>query len=195
MAMSLATTQMLGQQLGNLAMRQNYLQMKLDEIVGGTSDSGDPSSSGAGASDAGGGGIAARIETSVKNSLRASLAGDVREAVLRERRIVEDKIVQSVTAVSRDLDAKLATSDTSVRAVEEALKKNEEALKKNDDEAKKNEEAVKALGEAAKAAEAKISAIEAALLASEAARLASDNKTESLVKQIDELRQQIASLE
>lgn len=186
--MSLATTQMLGQQLGNLAMRQNYLQMKLDEIVGGTSDSGDPSSSGAGASDAGGGGIAARIETSVKNSLRASLAGDVREAVLRERRIVEDKIVQSVTAVSRDLDAKLATSDARVRAVEEALKE-------NDEEAKKNEEAVKALGEAAKAAEAKISAIEAALLASEAARLASDNKTDSLVKQIDELRQQIASLE
>jgi hypothetical protein len=96
MATSLATTQLLSQQLASINARQSMLQLQINDLRETSQAAAQPLTVEA---------VAERVEASLRKSLRTSVSSDVREAVTRERLAVEDRIVQGLTAVSDDLSA------------------------------------------------------------------------------------------
>lgn len=103
--MSLATTQMLSQHLATMSARLGLQQRQIQDLektlnatkaetsVGDTPDEQAKRESQ----------LADRVESSVRKALRTALTAEIREAIARERQVVEDKIVQSVSVVADDI--------------------------------------------------------------------------------------------
>lgn len=153
MSMSLATTQMLSQHLATMTARIGLLQTQVVELTkasGGGSKSAEDSAKSEVE-------LVERVESVVSKNVRVALAGDIRDAMVRERQVVEDKIVQSVSLVSEDVQVHVQALSDTVKALSgtvKALSDKFEALSATSAAAaasvKAAEEAVTTLSETAK---------------------------------------------
>lgn len=128
--MSLATTQMLSQHLATMTARIGLLQSQVSDLTAAGGSKGAEASATSEVE------LVERVEAAVTKNVRIALAGDIRDAMVRERQVVEDKIVQSVSLVSEDvqvhvqglsdsvkvLSASSAAAAASLKALEETWK-------------------------------------------------------------------------
>jgi chromosome segregation ATPase len=165
--MSLATTQMLSQHLATITARIGALQSQVSDL---TSASGSKPAEPSAKSEVE---LVERVEAAVTKNVRIALAGDIRDAMVRERQVVEDKIIQSVSLVSEDVQTQVQGQSDSVKALSDTFKVLSDS--------------VKALSESSAAASASIKALEDTLkvLSETSKALASD--VAGLTKRVEDL--------